>query len=66
MSVLTLVAEEPEDPNWINEDLIWEASILMEFGYAETEEEWRDFEKYMCDHARAWMEEQHDRKVHGE
>ena len=63
---LTLVAEEPEDNSWQDEEIHWEAGILFDLGYAETKEEWEDFMDHMCESARAWMEVFHDKKHHGE
>jgi hypothetical protein len=63
---LTLVAEEPEDNSWQDEEIHWEAGILFDLGYVETKEEWLDFQDHMVEHAIAWMQTTHDEKYHGE
>lgn len=62
---LTLVAEEPEDNSWQDEELSWEASVLFDLGHVETEEEWQDFVDHMIEHAMHWMQTIHDEKHHG-
>jgi len=58
---LTLVAEEPEDNDWLKEEMMWSSQILFDLGYVETKEEWEDFMDYMCDNAAAWMLDQVDK-----
>jgi hypothetical protein len=62
---LTLVPQEPEDNSWEDEEIIYEASVMKELGFAETQEEWEDFLDHIQTHAVHWMQDQHDKKHHG-